>query len=139
MHTLLICLAAATIGFDVGWQRLPEGGTQYIIQLDPQTLESLKAGQPIQSDIPPTAGEIRSYCIKTGNDRLPRDTPPPKKEEPKPPPVETTSEPQKPWLPLTLTMIGLFASIGVNVFLGWIAFDCQRRYACKSPLPPGEG
>jgi hypothetical protein len=184
MHALMICLATATMGIDVGWQRLPEGGMEYIIQLDPQTLETLRAGQVIQSDIPPNAGEIRSYRIVVGAKKLPRETPPPvaspipKLMEPKPiepnearltapyalppnpgvkrlaeqpahfmeppstaaaakpqpkPTSETQSEqPQKPWLPLTFTLLGLFASLGANVFLGWIAWESRQRYRAKS-------
>ena len=66
MNALLISIAVATLGIDVGWQRLPEGGMQYIIQLDPQALEALRAGQPIESDIPAGAGEVRSYRIIVG-------------------------------------------------------------------------
>jgi hypothetical protein len=76
MHALMICLATATLGVDVGWQRLPEGGMEYIIQLDPQTLEILRSGEPIQSDIPPSAGEVRSYRIVVGTQKLPHDAPP---------------------------------------------------------------
>ena len=72
----ILQIAAATLGFDVGWQRLPEGGMEYIIQLDPQTLAALQAGQPIQSDIPTAAGEVRSYRIVLGKAKLPRDMPP---------------------------------------------------------------
>ncbi len=39
MYTLALWVATAAVGIDVGWQRLPEGGMQYIIQLDPHTLE----------------------------------------------------------------------------------------------------
>ncbi len=170
MNAILICLAAATLGSDVGWERLPDGGMQYIIQLDPQTVEALQAGQPIQSDIPPAAGnDIRSYRIIVGKGKLPRDPPlfkppalknnfpeinsgpelqPPGKltpnpaqkpmpgqpavfEEPesKPAPAAKTTpaestEPSKPWLLMTLT---LFASIGANVYLGWIAWESRRR------------
>jgi hypothetical protein len=35
--------------------------------------------------------------------------------------------PTKPWLPLTLAMLALFASLGGNVFLGWIAWDSYNR------------
>jgi hypothetical protein len=76
MNTLLICLAATTLGSDVGWERLDDGGMEYIIQLDPQTLEALKAGSAIQSDIPPAAGnDIRSYRILVGKGKLRRDAP----------------------------------------------------------------
>jgi hypothetical protein len=37
------------------------------------------------------------------------------------------SVPPKPWLPLTLTMLALFASLGGNVFLGWVAWDSYNR------------
>ncbi|MEX2558613.1 MAG: hypothetical protein WD403_01810 [Pirellulales bacterium] len=35
---------------------------------------------------------------------------------------------QKPWLPLSLTLLGLFASLGANVYLVWIAAGLRRRY-----------
>jgi hypothetical protein len=40
-----------------------------------------------------------------------------------------TSDPgaTKPWLPLTLTLLALFASLGGNVFLGWIAWESYTR------------
>lgn len=34
----------------------------------------------------------------------------------------------KPWWPLTLAMLALFASMGCNLYLGWIAVDVYRRY-----------
>ena len=76
MHTLLLCIAAASVGIHAGWQRMPEGGMQYIIQLDPETLQSLREGAEIESDIPPSAGEVRSYKILMGTRQLPRETPP---------------------------------------------------------------
>jgi hypothetical protein len=175
MHTVLFCLATTLVGVEVGWQRIPEGGMEYIIQLDPQTLESLRAGQTVQSDIPPNAGDVRSYRIVAGakgSRVLPRDTPPPELPNPAP---ETPSEPKaspanppppllpemagrllpehqavfmkptgtdiampvaateaaaqppaKPWFPLTFALLGLFASLGANVFLTWIVWDCRK-------------
>ncbi len=73
MNALLISIAVATLGIDYGWQRLPEGGMQYIIQLNPQALEALRAGQPIESDIPAGAGEVRSYRIIVGKEQLPHE------------------------------------------------------------------
>jgi hypothetical protein len=164
MYTLAIWVATAVVGIDVGWQRLPEGGMQYIIQLDPHTLESLRGGEAIESDIPPSAGEVRSYRIIVGKERLPRETPPapaptpkpiePKAIEPKtvdrpvrepvapavfdspsapaklPPKPATEASPGKPappWLPLTVTLLGLFASLGANGFLLWIAWGARRQ------------
>lgn len=34
----------------------------------------------------------------------------------------------KPWWPLTLAMLALFASMGGNLYMGWIAVDVYRRY-----------
>ncbi len=184
MHTFLLCVATAVVGVEVGWQRLPEGGMQYIIQLEPQTLEALRAGEAIESDIPPSAGEIRSYRLIVGKKVLPRETPPAtaKTAEPKPadrpppsPPHALTpdpgsrllpehtaayeeppkaaavakqpakaaaylppAKPAAPWLPLTCTLLGLFASLGVNLFLGWIAWDARHRLRkTHREEPPG--
>jgi hypothetical protein len=36
--------------------------------------------------------------------------------------------PERPWWPLTLCLLGLFASLGGNVFLGWITADQRGKY-----------
>ena len=158
MGTIWACIAAAAIGVDVGWQRLPEGGMEYIIQIEPQTLDALRAGQPIQSDIPAGVGDIRSYRIVVGSKKaLPRDEAPtpPRKLTPdpavkplgnqpaafvesnstapaakSPAPGPAVTDPEKsptPWLPLTFTLFGLFASLGGNFYLGWIAWEMRKR------------
>jgi hypothetical protein len=167
MHTVILCVAAAVIGTDYGWQRTSEGGMEYIIQFDTQTLESLRAGQSFQSDIPPSAGEVRAFRIVVGTEKLPQDKPlAPKMPEPAPktlapdpaskslferpaaymeqpsaslpnaPQPKPVSEPAPekpaaPWLPLTFTLLGLFASLGANIYLGWIAWDSRQRYLAK--------
>jgi hypothetical protein len=147
MHTILLCIATASVGIHAGWQRMPEGGMQYIIQLDPETLQSLREGAELGSDIPPSAGEVHSFKIVMGTKLLPHDTPPPPKAAPphdepqgtaaagKPQPKATaevqTEQPARPWLPLSFAIFGLFASLGANGFLGWIAWDSRRRYRAK--------
>jgi hypothetical protein len=143
MNMLLVCVAAATLGFDVGWERLPDGGMEYIIQLDAARLDALRSGQPIGSDIPAAAGEIRAFRIVMGPGKPKREIPLPKpapalpaavkpvQAEPasppaKPAPVETPPPPQSS-IPLTMTILGLFASLGANVFLAWIAWGFRRR------------
>ena len=140
MYTLMLCVATAAVGIDVGWQRMPEGGMEYIIQLDSQTLEALRAGEDIRSEILPGAGEVRGYRIIVGGKKPPRETPPapsstPKTTEPKgsdhrESQPKTTSEvqPEKPATPWLLTLLGLFASLGVNGYLGWIAWDARQRW-----------
>ena len=34
----------------------------------------------------------------------------------------------RPWWPLTLAVVALFASVGFNFYLGWIAWDLYTRY-----------
>ena len=150
MHTILLCIATASVGIHAGWQRMPEGGMQYIIQLDPENLQSVHEGAELESDIPPSAGEIRSFKIVMGTKPLPRETPPPPKTaapqelshdlggkpllerpanfvepegaakagkpQPKPAAEAPPEPPARPWLPLTFTLFGLFASLGRTCF-----------------------
>ncbi len=132
MNPLLICIATATLGFQVGWERLPDGGMEYVIQLDAAAIEALRDGQTLHSAIPADAGEVRAYRIVMGTGRPRREAPPPK---PAPPPAKSSPvEPPRPAqssFPLTLTILGLFASLGANVFLAWIAWGFRRR--CQNP------
>ncbi|MFZ1936601.1 MAG: hypothetical protein WCB27_14320 [Thermoguttaceae bacterium] len=136
MNPLLLCVAAATLGFQYGWELLPDGRMEYIIQLDPAAIEALRDGQTLRSDIPTAAGEIRAYRIVMGRGRPRQDTPPPK---PAPPPAKAALvEPPRPAqssFPLTLTILGLFASLGANVFLAWIAWGFRRRCQNGVVLP----
>ncbi|MCE9546532.1 MAG: hypothetical protein K8T25_13580 [Planctomycetia bacterium] len=38
------------------------------------------------------------------------------------------AEPARPWFALTITLLALFASLGGNVFLGWVAHDSRKSY-----------
>lgn len=42
--------------------------------------------------------------------------------------VSNLADSDKPWWPLTLAMLALFASMGGNLYMGWIAVDVYRRY-----------
>lgn len=173
MNALLMCIALVTAGIDVGWERRPEGGMEYIIQLDPAMLESLRAGETIESSKLPQVRDVRSWRILVGNRTLPREEPateietpslpdprgqptttpfalpadptgkpiteqpaaiaePAEKTDTKPEPKTATDvqpeQPAKPWLPLMLTILGLFASIGANVYLGWIVWELRQRF-----------
>ena len=191
----IACIAAVLLGIDVGWKPLPEGGTEYLIQIEPNLLETLKSGEPILSDVPPYVKDVRSYRITVGTGELPRELPPesgvggqgpevsgpspshpliaspphpftpspfapPNPLEPDPggkpitaqqavrlQPADATPKPDsklepeataekqsqeeaqaRPWKPLILTLLGLFASLGTNGFLLWIAADFRNRY-----------
>ncbi len=105
MTAIMMWMAVATLGIDVGWQRMPDGGMQYIIQIEPQTYDALGAGQPIQSDLPGDLKDIRSYRIVVGSKKLPRDPLPVATiARPALPPI-AASQPAPPHpLPLDLTM-----------------------------------
>ncbi|HEX3869939.1 MAG TPA: hypothetical protein VHV77_05865 [Pirellulales bacterium] len=42
--------------------------------------------------------------------------------------TEATDDGKRPWMPLTLTLLGLFASLGGNVFLGMVAYSQRSRF-----------
>jgi hypothetical protein len=208
MFPMILCLAAAALGFDVGWQPRPQGGIEYVIQLSLPAVEALRAGEMIQSDIPPEVKDVRAFRLAVGSGRLPHELPttaampptdallppptaptidpnvadvspigpvegpskasPRAAPQPLPPGVagrpipehaaafvqaagetaqaspllaekQATSEKQptsaqspppesRPWLLLTCVSLGLFASLGGNLYLGWITWDVQRRY-----------
>ena len=71
MTGLLVCLSAAALGVDYGWQPIAGGGIEYVIQIEPQMLESLKQGEGVSSALPPGAKDIRRYRIMVGDGRLP--------------------------------------------------------------------
>jgi hypothetical protein len=78
MHGEFIIVATVLLGVKFGYQPLPEGGMQYLIQLEPQTLESLRNGvTAAESDVPPGVRDIRSYKITVGTGELPKILPPP--------------------------------------------------------------
>lgn len=67
----VVCASVAAVGVDYGWQPVAGGGIEYIIQIEPQMLDSLRAGQDIFSDLPRTASNIRSYRITAGTGPIP--------------------------------------------------------------------
>jgi len=69
----LVCLVTLTLGMDVGWRQLPDGGVEYIIQIEPHVLDSLRLGAEIESDIPPNVRDLRKYRIIVGTGELPRE------------------------------------------------------------------
>jgi len=72
----LACVAAMALGIDVGWRPLSEGGVEYLIQIEPDLLDTLQPGEAIGSDVPPRlVGQIRAYRITVGTEELPRELP----------------------------------------------------------------
>ncbi len=73
MITTLALLAASVVGVEPGWEPLEEGGWRYHIQLDPENVEALLEGEPIESDVPPELWDLRSYRITVGDEPVPRE------------------------------------------------------------------
>ena len=71
MTGVLVCLSAAVLGVDFGWQPLTDGGVEYIIQIEPQMLDSLQDGESLSSALPAFGHNIRRYRIVVGTAELP--------------------------------------------------------------------
>ncbi len=73
MHGITLLLVAA-IGVDVGWKPVENGELEYIIQIAPEQLRSLEAGDVIEVGVRPMLRPVRRYRIVVGTDPLPRQT-----------------------------------------------------------------
>lgn len=72
MNGLAVLLSVAVIGVDYGWQPSPDGHLEYIIQIEPGLVETMKAGSEIVSEIHPDARGVRRFRIRIGTGPLPR-------------------------------------------------------------------
>ena len=82
MNGLLLLVAAAATGGDVGWQPLAGGGYEYIIQIEPQALAAMEQGRDLVSDLPPQLRDVRRYRITIGTGPVPRIGTPPEMTDP---------------------------------------------------------
>lgn len=71
MNALVFLLIPATIGVDFGWERQPDNSIEYILQIEPEALDSMKTGTELVSSLPPQLRNIRDYRIRVGRDKLP--------------------------------------------------------------------
>ena len=77
MSPTLICLALALVGVDLGYQPSPNGGEEFIIQINPTTLQALRPGERFDIDVPHEAQDVRPthFSIVLGNASLPHRLP----------------------------------------------------------------
>lgn len=68
----VLYVALVALGVDAGWQPLPDGGLEYIIQIEPHLLGQLRQNEEIISDLDPEAKGVRSVRIRVGTGDLPR-------------------------------------------------------------------
>jgi hypothetical protein len=74
MNAALICVAASIFGIKVGWEPIAEGReeVEYIIQIEPQLLDSLRDGNYLLSNVP-TELKVERYRIKVGTGWVPQE------------------------------------------------------------------
>ena len=92
MHGITLLLVAA-IGVDVGWKPAENGELEYIIQIAPEQLQSLKTGDEIEVGVRPMLRSVRRYRIVVGTDPLPRQSARPALENAPPDPEANQSAP----------------------------------------------
>ncbi len=100
----IVCIAAVLLGIDAGWQPLPEGGLLYIIQIEPQLLETLNSGETNQSHYPANQNDVRAFRIMVGTAELPRELPPADVGSPTPTVDMTNQPPADPFLSSRTTL-----------------------------------
>ncbi len=72
MFGTILCVAAVTLGVEVGWEPNDNGGLEYIIQIDPDSLRSFSDGRPLRSDFPKDLRGLQTIRFQVGDNKLPR-------------------------------------------------------------------
>jgi len=73
MNSLILVLAASSVGVDYGWQPNQQGEIEYIIQIEPELLDAMRDGAEITSRVDPSVQDVRRFRIRVGRDNLPRE------------------------------------------------------------------
>jgi hypothetical protein len=71
MNAWVLALLPAVIGVDYGWERQENGSIVYIIQVEPEAVESMKTGAELVGALPPQLRNITNYKIRLGRNVLP--------------------------------------------------------------------
>jgi len=73
MSPTLAYFALTLVGVDLGYQPASNGGTEFIIQISPATLQASRPGDPFEIDVPKVAQGLRPthFRVTTGNEPLP--------------------------------------------------------------------
>jgi len=68
----ILCVAAVTLGVEFGWEPNDEGGLEYIVQIDPESLKNLDKGAPLRSDFPRDLRGLQTIRFQVGDKKPPR-------------------------------------------------------------------
>ncbi len=72
MVSQALLLGWMSLGINYGWQPAPEGGLEYIVQVEPSLVDALLRGQSLVSEIPGNVRNLRRVRVRIGNDEVPR-------------------------------------------------------------------
>jgi len=72
VYAACLIITSAALGVDFGWQPTDRGELEYIIQIEPQSLESMRSGKAIQVGVPPELQHVKVFRVQIGNDELPQ-------------------------------------------------------------------
>ncbi len=76
MHAIILGATFSLIGIEAGWQPLPGGGVEYVIQVDPREADLLLRERGFSSDVPSHLKDIRVCRIVVGTGVLRQVDPP---------------------------------------------------------------
>ena len=138
MHTFLLCVATVVVGIEVGWQRLPEGGMQYIIQLEAADAGRAKGRRDDRERHSARRGRNPFLSSHRGEKGYPRETPPmPAAAAKLPQPSAADRQPPSPAPPHALARSGQPVAAGASGRLRGTAEDCRGRQAAAEGSGPG--
>ncbi|WP_147274151.1 hypothetical protein [Bremerella cremea] len=70
MYAACLLITSAVLGVDYGYQVTDQGQLEYVVQIEPEAIDSLKAGHPIQVGLPPGSERIQVFRVQVGTDEL---------------------------------------------------------------------
>ena len=68
----ILCVAAVTLGVEFGWEPNDDGGLEYIVQIDPESMKNLGKDTPLRSDFPRDLRGLQTIRFQVGEKKLPR-------------------------------------------------------------------
>lgn len=72
VYAACLLITSAVLGVDFGYQPTDKGELEYIIQIEPELLDRLKAGEAIQMGLPPNMQKVQVFRVQVGTAELPK-------------------------------------------------------------------
>jgi hypothetical protein len=127
VYTAVLGMAWGLMGATVGWQPLPGGGMEYLIQIEPNRLELFKE-EGITSDVPSNVQDIRSVRVVVGNADLPKKDPPKQASSPRNQPSADRGSPKSNAGPSTSADLGKPSRYGPAAGITkWFGLDSSAQ------------